>query len=122
MFNRTTRIVLVSVVLTMALLFSAVSVFHVLNDTTDQVSKNTSLAEQNAKEVRQIKAVLFSEKVCSDTNRGQACRDLFNRLASSLSPDQRFRLGCDVLAALNLAELDTLRRQAKCPPPLASSK
>ena len=43
---------------------------------------------------------LKKEKVCTDSNRGEACRDLFNRLATSISEEQRFRLACVVLHAI----------------------
>ena len=39
---------------------------------------------------------LRTAKVCSDMNRGQACRDLFDRLATSISDEQRARLACVV--------------------------
>ena len=38
-----------------------------------------------------------AEKVCSDTNQGQACRDLFNRLRNNITDEQRFQLACMVL-------------------------
>jgi type II secretory pathway component PulJ len=116
--NRTIKTVLASVVLTAALLFSAWAVFHVLSNTNDQVDKNTTLAMQNAKEVKQIKAVLFSEKVCSEHNQGAPCQALFNRLAKAITRQQRFRLACDVLAVLDLPTTDRIRQEAHCPSPL----
>ena len=43
-----------------------------------------------------IDARLRTAKVCSDMNRGAACRDLFDRLATSISDEQRARLACVV--------------------------
>jgi hypothetical protein len=47
-------------------------------------------------DVDAIDARLKTAKVCSDTNRGQACIDLFNRLARSITEAQRDRLACVV--------------------------
>ena len=72
--------------------------------------------DRNSREVTRIQAVLFSEKVCSDSNRGAACRALFDRLAESLSDNQRLRAACSMLAVLDLEETDALRRKAGCSP------
>ena len=62
----------------------------------------------------EINRVFVKEKVCSDTNQGEPCRDLFERLANNLSKEQRFRLAC-----LVLYETKEYQRHAElgCPPP-----
>jgi hypothetical protein len=47
---------------------------------------------------------LKKEKVCSETNQGEACRDLFDRLANNITDAQRLRLACVVLNAQGKAE------------------
>lgn len=56
------------------------------------VSTRTEVAEHD-----RILSQFRSEKVCSDTNQGQACRDLFNRLRNNITDAQRFQLACMVL-------------------------
>lgn len=44
------------------------------------------------------------EKVCTETNRGDSCRALFQRLAEDLSEQQRIALACDVAKTLQLPQ------------------
>jgi hypothetical protein len=76
--------------------------------------------EHNSREIEQVRRLLVSEKVCSLSNQGEACRALFNRLAVNLSEAQRFRLACDVLAPLDIPDAVRWAREADCPPPIAS--
>jgi hypothetical protein len=105
-FRERWRVLVAAIVTVFALAFAGFAVARVLHTNTDDIQR--------------IKGVLFSEKICSVSNTGEACRALFNRLADSLSEKQRFRLACDVLAALDLPEMDKLRQQAKCPPPITA--
>jgi hypothetical protein len=73
---------------------------------------------ENRRDIDRIEATFQVEKVCSLSHQGQPCRDLFDRLARNLSKAQRFRLACDVLAALHIPEADKMRRAARCPPPI----
>jgi hypothetical protein len=74
----------------------------------------------NARDIQQIQQLLVTEKVCSLSNQGDACRALFDRLAVNLSEAQRFRLACDVLAPLDIPDAVRWAREAECPPPIAS--
>jgi len=73
----------------------------------------------SANEQLRNKAFLSKEKVCSETNQGQACEDLFRRLATNITAEQRLRLACDVLAALKQVPVVVrLRMASDCPAPL----
>jgi hypothetical protein len=74
----------------------------------------------NARDIQQIQQLLVTEKVCSLSNQGDACRALFDRLAVNLSEAQRFRLACDVLAPLDIPDAVRWAREAECPPPIPS--
>jgi hypothetical protein len=65
-----------------------------------------------------VQQQIRAEQVCSATNQGDACRELFDRLARSITPEQRYRLGCNTLAGL-LPNRDAarMRRLSHCPPP-----
>ena len=81
--------------------------------------------EEAQKANRKADALIFSsqvqkEKICSQTNQDGACQALFDRLAHNLSRQQRYRLACDVMAALNLPETMQLRKEARCPAPIPS--
>lgn len=102
----TDRTKLLAVLVCIALFFASLTVVHTLN--------------ANSSDIARIKRVFVAEKVCSLSNQGQACRDLFDRLAINLSPNQRYRLACDVLAALETQEAIMMRVAAKCPPPIPS--
>lgn len=57
-----------------------------------------------------IQIELSREKVCSQSsNRRIACRALFERLAKSLSEEQRSRLACQVIVHLNGSEAKVLK-------------
>lgn len=60
---------------------------------------------------------LKKEKICSDTNQDGACRDLFDRLANNLSPEQRRRLACGALSELSGNTIDQIRKASHCPNP-----
>lgn len=45
---------------------------------------------------------IADEKVCTESNRGDPCRALFQRLAEDLSPQQRRDLACAVAQELQL--------------------
>jgi hypothetical protein len=76
--------------------------------------------QQNTRQIQQVRQLLVAEKVCSVSNQGAACRALFDRLATHLSKEQRFRLACDVLAPLDIPDAVRWAREAECPPPIAS--
>lgn len=56
-----------------------------------------------------------SESICTRTNQGEACRDLFTRLATSITTDQRRRLGCQALAGLlPNPTVEKIRKDSDC--------
>lgn len=58
---------------------------------------------------------LAQEKVCSQSSdRLVACRALFERLAGSISEEQRRELSCAVLEQMRGSTARTLRRETKC--------
>jgi hypothetical protein len=58
------------------------------------------------------------EKVCAEHNQGQACRDLFTRLANNISPGQRRELACAVFEVFaSRAQTERLVRDYRCPRP-----
>jgi len=65
-----------------------------------------------------VATALVREKVCSLSNQGDACRSLFDRLARNLSPAQRKRLGCDVIAVLKGPGIHEIRKASRCPKPI----
>jgi Tfp pilus assembly protein PilO len=66
--------------------------------------------ERSARSAFQIQ--LNREKVCSQSsNRRVACRALFERLAGSLSENQRIRLACQVVLHLNGPTAEALRKE-----------
>lgn len=77
------------------------------------VEKKGQDALDISNENQQVLTQLKSEKVCSESNRGEACRDLFNRLATSISEKQRLRLACVILNVEG--ERKTMERLG-CPP------
>lgn len=92
-----------------ATVFASASTFYVLQSAN-------SRADRAADTAREVRALLVSDKVCTDTNQGAACRALFDRLARSLTREQRFRLACDGLAALHDPDAARIYRRAGCQP------
>lgn len=84
---------------------------HRIDQAEKRIIRNTNLAiSANVKAARAEEFVknfrerLSSEKVCSESNRGDACRALFQRLAEDLSPQQRRDLACAVADELKLPQ------------------
>lgn len=75
---------------------------------------------RHTEEAQQAAAVALSrsveeQKICSASNLGEACRDLFERLARSISDEQRHELACAVVLALTpTPALQAIRRASKC--------
>lgn len=65
-----------------------------------------------AVEANDVAHSLKEEKICSETNQGQACRDLFNRLSDNISEYQRLRFTCVTLKVQG--ETETMKR-INCP-------
>lgn len=59
-------------------------------------------------------ALLQREQVCSLSNQGLPCRDLFRRLASSITDAQRRELACTVITFLDGKEADRIARVSHC--------
>lgn len=95
-------IVLVSVGLT--LFFD-----HRLDQAEKRITRNTELAieakVQSARAedfVENFRQRIADEKVCTESNRGDPCRALFQRLAEDISSEQRRDLACAIAQELQL--------------------
>lgn len=66
---------------------------------------NQAQSAANKAEAAVTLQTLRNEKVCSDTNQGQACRDLFTRLVNNVSPDQKRQLACLIARDLHRPDL-----------------
>jgi hypothetical protein len=90
-----------------AILFSLGAAYYTLTTTTDRV-------DANAQDIQRFKRAFQADKVCSLSNQGKACIDLFERLARNVTEDQQKRAACTVLEELNIPEADVWRRKANC--------
>lgn len=72
-------------------------------------------AQQEAEEAHDIaiSATIQRERICTETNQ-LACRALFNRLARNLTNEQRFRLACGVLMALDREAVREIKEASGC--------
>jgi Trm5-related predicted tRNA methylase len=73
-----------------------------------QVVNHWNHQAQSAAKTAQAVAVvqkLRAEKVCSESNQGQACRDLFHRLVNNADPEIRREFGCLVARELHRPDL-----------------
>lgn len=84
---------------------------HRINHAEERINRNAEIAiaaqvkAARADElVSNFKLRLEAEKVCSESNRGDACRALFQRLAEDLSAQQRRDLACSVAKELQLPQ------------------
>ena len=98
------------VMVTLAVLGSAYNT-HRIDDAEKRIARNTEIAiaarlDASRVEdfVQNFKSRLQSEKVCSESNRGDSCRALFQRLSEDLSPEQRRALSCAVAQELQLPQ------------------
>jgi hypothetical protein len=103
----------IAAILCVAFVAAGVNAFYVFPRLNER-------GQQNTREIQQIQRVLRSEKVCSLSHQGSACRALFDRLAMNLSEAQRFRLACDVLAPLHIPDAVRWAKEADCPTPIPS--
>lgn len=64
-------------------------------------------AQASAKIARAVAVAqgIKSEHVCSKTNQGMACQELFNRLVNNVTPAQRLLLACFVAYDLKRPDL-----------------
>lgn len=82
-----------------------------INQAEERISRNTKIAIQAHVRATQAQAFVStfqerirSEKVCTESNRGDPCRALFQRLAEDLSAAQRLALACEVARNLQLSQ------------------
>jgi CHASE1-domain containing sensor protein len=82
-----------------------------INQAEQRIQRSTKLAI--SAHVRATQAQTFvdtfqerirKERVCTESNRGDPCRALFQRLAEDLSAEQRLALACEVGRYLQLPE------------------
>lgn len=80
-----------------------------IDEAEKRISRNTEIAIQarvkaaRAEDfVTNFRERIASEKVCTESNRGDPCRALFQRLSEDLSPEQRRALACAVAQELQL--------------------
>ena len=82
-----------------------------LHQAEERSNRNTAIAV--SAQVQAARAVDFvdnfqarirAEKVCTESNRGDPCRSLFQRLAEDLSAQQRLALACEVARNLQLSQ------------------
>ena len=76
-----------------------------------RINRNTAIAV--SAQVKATRAVDFvenfqerihAEKVCTESNRGDPCRALFQRLSEDISAQQRLALACEVAKDLQLPQ------------------
>ena len=91
-----------------AMLFSLCAAYYTLTTTTDKV-------DENSEDIQSFKRAFRADKVCSLSNQGKACIDLFERLQRNITQEQQEQLACGVLETLNIPEADAWRRRADCP-------
>ena len=82
-----------------------------INQAEDRIQRNTKIAiaahvkaTQAQSFVESFQERIRGEKVCTESNRGDPCRALFQRLAEDLSTQQRRDLACAVAQELQLPE------------------
>lgn len=90
-----------------ALFVIAIAVAVWNNQRIDRAERRIRITQQMTAKLT-FESRLHAERVCSNSNRGQACRDLFQRLAEDISPTQRRELACTVAAILALPEYETV--------------
>lgn len=87
------------------------------HDLASQADQKAAKA-QTVLHQQQFAQSLRNEQVCSLSNQGDACRDLFDRLAKSITPTQRYRLGCQALGGLlPNKQVTKIRKVSHCPAP-----
>ena len=91
-----------------AILFSFAAAFYTLTTTTDKV-------DENSEDIAKFKRAFQADKVCSLSNQGKACVDLFERLRHNITDEQKKLAACSVLDELDIPEADAWRRKAGCP-------
>ncbi len=76
-----------------------------------RINRNTAIAvsakvkaAQAVDFVENFQARIHAEKVCTESNRGDPCRALFQRLSEDLSAEQRLALACEVARNLQLPQ------------------
>lgn len=85
-----------------ALVVIALACGYVAGTATNLARDALRTARANKARVTHLKFALDlrSEQVCSRTNRGEPCRQLFARLAQDISPAQEHELACTVARRL----------------------
>lgn len=91
-----------------AIFFSFAAAFYTLTTTTDKV-------DENSQSIEQFKRAFQADKVCSLSNQGKACVDLFERLNHNITDEQRKLAACAVLDELDIREADEWYKKAECP-------
>lgn len=82
-----------------------------IDQAEERVQRNTKIAiaahvkaTQAQSFVKSFQDRIRRERVCTESNRGDPCRALFQRLAEDLSPAQRLALACEVARGLQLPQ------------------
>lgn len=88
-------------------------VFLVGLNTIQNASDHALEVAVSAEKKARISQELAKEKVCSETNQGEACRDLFQRLRNNISNTQRFQLACVIL---DQTQQTDIFKKIGCPP------
>lgn len=91
-----------------AILFSFGAAYYTLTTTTKQV-------DENSEDIARFKRAFQADKVCSLSNQGKACVDLFERLKHNITAEQKREAACAVLDELDIPEADALYKKAECP-------
>ena len=86
--------------------------FNAVQSGADRALKIAVSANRKATSTEEFISSLKKEKVCSETNQGQACRDLFDRLSGNISEAQRLKFTCVTLKVQG--ETETMKR-INCP-------
>lgn len=102
--------VLLAVVATSVALWNG----HRIDQAEKRISRNTDIAvtakvkaARAENFVENFKERIQSDKVCTESNRGMACRALFERLAQDITTSQRHELACAVAKELQWPQYKT---------------
>lgn len=113
--NRMRRVLIGSIIAisvialaTGAALFGFGLIVHYNHSQSEKVEKIAKRADKRSQRSA-IQLEITREKVCSPSDRIDACRALFERLAVALSEGQRDRLACQVIRHLTGPEAESLR-------------
>lgn len=108
------QVVIIFVLLTLGATGVALWNGYRINQAEDRINRNTEIAlharvkaTQAEEFVSTFQERIRGEKVCTESNRGDPCRALFQRLAEDLSAEQIHELACAVAKELLLPQYKT---------------